>query len=69
MTAAGRAITAAELMPAQHRRTYGAIYEVMLASAFTILPFVGYILASNPDGFRLIALPGGLEHVPPELTR
>jgi MFS family permease len=51
---------AAELMPAQHRRTYGAIYEVMLASAFTILPFVGYILASNPDGFRLIALPGGL---------
>jgi MFS family permease len=51
---------ATELMPAQHRRTYGAIYEVMLASAFTILPFVGYILASNPDGFRLIALPGGL---------
>ena len=32
---------AAELMPAQHRRTYGAIYEVMLASAFTLLPFVG----------------------------
>jgi MFS transporter, putative metabolite transport protein len=51
---------AAELMPAQHRRTYGAIYEVMLASAFTILPFVGFILAGNPDGFRLIALPGGL---------
>ena len=23
---------AAELMPAQHRRTYGAIYEIMLAS-------------------------------------
>ena len=51
---------AAELMPAQHRRTYGAIYEVMLASAFTLLPFVGFILAGNPDGFRLIALPGGL---------
>ena len=51
---------AAELTPAQHRRTYGAIYEVMLASAFTILPFVGFILAGNPDGFRLIALPGGL---------
>jgi len=51
---------AAELMPAQHRRTYGAIYEVMLASAFTILPFVGLMLAGNPDGFRLIALPGGL---------
>src|SRR5579862_5966448 len=27
---------AAELMPAQHRRTYAAIYEVMLASAFTL---------------------------------
>ncbi len=51
---------AAELMPAQHRRTYGAIYEVMLASAFTLLPFVGFLLAGNPLGFRLIALPGGL---------
>ena len=51
---------AAELMPAQHRRTYGAIYEVMLASAFTLLPFVGFLLAGNPEGFRLIALPGGL---------
>jgi putative MFS transporter len=51
---------AAELMPAQHRRTYGAIYEVMLASAFTLLPFVAFILAGNPQGFRLIALPGGL---------
>ena len=36
---------AAELMPAHHRRTYGAIYEVMLASAFTLLPFVGFVLA------------------------
>lgn len=51
---------AAELMPKQHRRTYGAIFEVMLASAFTLLPFVGYVLAGNPNGFRLIALPGGL---------
>jgi MFS family permease len=51
---------AAELMLAQHRRTYGAIYEVMLASAFTLLPFVGFLLAGNPIGFRLIALPGGL---------
>jgi MFS family permease len=51
---------AAELMPAEHRRTYGAIYEVMLASAFTLLPFVGFVLAGNPEGFRLIALPGGL---------
>jgi MFS family permease len=51
---------AAELMPAQHRRTYGAIYEVMLASAFTLLPLVAFLLAGNPIGFRLIALPGGL---------
>jgi MFS transporter, putative metabolite:H+ symporter len=51
---------ASELMPAQHRRTYGAIYEVMLASAFTLLPFIGFLLADNPLGFRLIALPGGL---------
>jgi len=51
---------AAELMPAQHRRTYGAIYEVMLASAFTLLPFIAFLLAGNPLGFRLIALPGGL---------
>jgi putative MFS transporter len=51
---------AAELMPAQHRRTYGAIYEVMLASAFTALPFAAFLLAGNPMGFRLIALPGGL---------
>jgi MFS family permease len=51
---------AAELMPKQHRRTYGAIFEVILASAFTLLPFVGFLLADNPQAFRLIALPGGL---------
>ena len=51
---------AAELMPAQHRRTYGAIYEICLASAFALLPFVGSLLAHEPNGFRLIALPGGL---------
>lgn len=51
---------AAELMPAQHRRTYGAIYEIMLASAFTLLPFVSFLLANEPNGFRLAALPGGL---------
>jgi MFS family permease len=50
----------AELMPAQHRRTYGAVYEMALASSFTVLPFVGGLLAGNPDGYRLLALPGGL---------
>jgi len=51
---------AAELMPAQHRRTYGAIYEIMLASTFTVLPFVGFLLAGNPEAFRLMALPAAL---------
>ncbi len=51
---------AAELMPAQHRRTYAAIYEVMLASAFTLLPFVGFMLTDHPNGFRLVGLPGGV---------
>ena len=45
---------AAELMPAQHRRTYAAIYEVMLATAFTLLPFVAFVLADHPSGFRLV---------------
>jgi MFS transporter, putative metabolite:H+ symporter len=51
---------AAELMPAQHRRTYGAVYEMALASSFTVLPAVGGLLAGNPAAFRLLALPGGL---------
>jgi MFS family permease len=51
---------AAELMPAQHRRTYGAVYEMALASSFTVLPFVGGLLAGNVNAFRWLALPGGL---------
>ncbi len=51
---------AAELMPAQHRRTYAAIYETMLAMAFTLLPFVGFVLADHPKGFQLVGLPGGV---------
>ena len=51
---------AAELMPAQHRRTYGAIYEMALASAFTLVPFIAFLLAGDPNAFRLLALPGGL---------
>jgi len=50
---------AAELMPAQHRRTYAAVYEMTLACAFAVLPFVGFVLAGNPDAFRLMTLPGG----------
>jgi putative MFS transporter len=51
---------AAELMPAQHRRTFGGVYEVALALSFTVLPFVAGLLAGNPNSFRLMALPGGL---------
>jgi MFS transporter, putative metabolite:H+ symporter len=50
----------AELMPAQHRRTYGAVYEMALASSFTVLPFVAALLSANVAAFRLLALPGGL---------
>jgi MFS family permease len=51
---------AAELMPARHRRTFGAVLEMSLAAAFTVLPLVGALLASRPNSFRLMALPGGL---------
>ena len=51
---------AAELMPAQHRRTYGAVYEVALAASFTVVPFIASLLSTNPDAFRYLALPGGL---------
>ena len=51
---------AAELMPAQHRRTFSAVYEVSLAAAFTVLPLVGSLLAGNAGSFRWMALPGGL---------
>jgi MFS family permease len=51
---------AAELMPAQHRRTYGAIYEMSLAASFTVVPFIGGLLAGNDYAFRFLALPGGL---------
>ncbi len=51
---------AAELMPAQHRRTYGAIYEMALAASFTLVPFISFLLAGNANAFRFLALPGGL---------
>ena len=53
-------LIAAELMPAQHRRTSGAVYEMALAAAFTMQPFIAFLLADHPYGFRLLALPGGL---------
>jgi len=51
---------AAEPMPAAHRRTYGAVYEMSLAASFTTVFLVSFLLADNPNAFRLMALPGGL---------
>ena len=51
---------AAELMPAQHRRTYGAVYEMALAISFTVVPLIAFLLTGNPAAFRFLALPGGL---------
>ena len=51
---------AAELMPAQHRRTYSAVYEMALAASFTGVLFVASLLAGNPYAFQFVALPGGL---------
>ena len=51
---------AAELMPARHRRTYGAVYEMSLAASFTLVFLVSFLLANNPNAFRLMTLPGGL---------
>ena len=51
---------AAELMPAPHRRTYGAVYEMSLASSFTVVPLIAGLLAGNANAFRFLALPGGL---------
>jgi MFS transporter, putative metabolite:H+ symporter len=51
---------AAELMPAQHRRTFGAVYEMALALSFTVLPAVAGLLAHDANAFRYLALPGGL---------
>ena len=47
-------------MPAHHRRTYGAVYEMALAASFTVVPFIAFLLAENPYAFRILALPGGL---------
>ena len=51
---------AAELMPAQHRRTYSAVYEMALATSFTAVLFIAVLLSANPNAFRFVALPGGL---------
>jgi MFS family permease len=51
---------AAELMPARHRRTFSAVYEMALACSFAVLPLVARLLADSPNAFRLMAVPGGL---------
>jgi MFS family permease len=58
---------AAELMPARHRRTFIAVYEMALACSFAVLPLVGGLLADSPNAFRLMALPGLAFFVMPAL--
>ena len=49
---------AAELMPAQHRRTYSAVYEMALALSFTAVLFIATLLAGNVNAFRFLAFAG-----------
>ena len=44
---------AAELMPAQHRRTYGAIYEVMPRERLRAVAVGRRLSRRQPNGFRL----------------
>ena len=50
----------AELLPAKHRRTFAALYEIVLALAVTTIPLIGYLAAHSPTGWKLLSLPGGL---------
>lgn len=50
----------AELLPARHRRTFGALYEIVLALAVTSIPLIGYLTAGRADGWMFLALPGGV---------
>ena len=49
---------AAELMPAQHRRTYGAVYEMALAISFTVVPFVAVPARRQPQRLSLSGIAG-----------
>jgi len=49
---------AAELMPAQHRRTYGAIYETALAISFTVVPFIAYLLTGKRKRVPVFGIAG-----------
>src|SRR6201998_999342 len=62
---AGGVVSAAVPVPARAvagpaRRTYSAVYEMALASSFTVVPFIAGLLAGNENAFRFLALPGGL---------
>lgn len=50
----------AEILPASHRKTFGWIYEIILAFAFTTIPFIGFLAGKSPLGWKLLPLPGGL---------
>lgn len=50
----------AEILPARHRKTFGWIYEIILAFAFTTIPFIGFLAGKSPLGWKLLPLPGGV---------
>jgi putative MFS transporter len=49
-----------EIMPPRHRRTFGTIYELLLAFGFVSVAIFGYLGAHSSFGWRLSALPGAL---------
>lgn len=49
-----------EIMPAKHRRTYGAIYEILLAFGFSSVAFFGYLGVRSDLGWKMLAIPGGV---------
>jgi MFS transporter, putative metabolite:H+ symporter len=50
----------AELLPAKHRRTFGCVYEIVLAFAFTTIPLFGYLAGDSLSAWKTVPLPGGL---------
>jgi len=36
------------------------VYEMALASSFTVVPFIARLLSANENAFHFLALPGGL---------
>jgi MFS family permease len=44
----------AELLPAKHRRTFGCVYEIVLAFAFTTIPLFGYLAGDSLSAWKIV---------------